>query len=97
MKRHKGIGAVGILLLGTISFPAAVLAQTSPFDTGANSFVDFALTIATPVAILIVIAAGIAAAVGRISWAWAIGGIIGIAVIFGSEQIVTWIRGLFGV
>jgi type IV secretion system protein VirB2 len=80
-----------------IASPAAVLAQASPFDTGANSLVDFGLTIATPIAILIVIGAGIAAAVGKISWGWVIGGIVGIAVVFGSEQIVTWIRGLFGV
>jgi type IV secretory pathway VirB2 component (pilin) len=72
-------------------------AQTSPFDTGANSLVDFALTIATPIAILVVIGAAIAAAVGRISWGWVIGGIAGIAAIFGSPQIVAWIRGMFGV
>jgi type IV secretory pathway VirB2 component (pilin) len=72
-------------------------AQTSPFDTGANSLVDFALTIATPIAILVVIALAIAAAVGRISWGWVIGAIVGIAAIFGAPQIVAWIRGMFGV
>ena len=50
--------------------PGAAFAQASPFDTGANSLVTFALTIATPVAVLIVIALAIAAAVGRISWGW---------------------------
>ena len=77
--------------------PGLVLAQASPFDTGANSLVTYALTIATPVAILIVIALAIAAAVGRISWGWVIGAIIGIAAIFGAPQIVAWIRSLFGV
>jgi type IV secretory pathway VirB2 component (pilin) len=76
---------------------SSTFAQTSPFDTGANSLVDFALTIATPIAILVVIGAAIAAAVGRISWGWVIGGIAGIAAIFGSPQIVAWIRGMFGV
>jgi type IV secretion system protein VirB2 len=75
----------------------AAMAQTSPFDTGANSLVDFALTIATPIAILLVIALAIAAAVGRISWGWVIGAIVGIAAIFGAPQIVEWIRGMFGV
>jgi type IV secretion system protein VirB2 len=74
-----------------------VLAQASPFDTGANSLVTFALTIATPVAVLIVIALAIAAAVGRISWGWVIGAVVGIAAIFGAPQIVAWIRSLFGV
>jgi type IV secretory pathway VirB2 component (pilin) len=76
---------------------ATAMAQTSPFDTGANSLVDFALTIATPIAILVVIALAIAAAVGRISWGWVIGAIVGIAAIFGAPQIVAWIRGMFGV
>jgi type IV secretion system protein VirB2 len=77
--------------------PSLVLAQTSPFETGAQSTVTFALEIATPIAALIVIALAIAAAVGRVSWGWVIGALIGIAAIFGSQQIVTWIRGLFGV
>ena len=76
---------------------ATAIAQDSPFDTGANSLVDFALTIATPIAVLIVIALAIAAAVGRISWGWVIGAIVGIAAIFGAPQIVEWIRGMFGV
>lgn len=77
--------------------PARAFAQTSPFDTGANSLVSFALTIATPIAVLIVIGLAIAAAVGRISWGWVIGAIVGIAAIFGAPQIVAWIRSLFGV
>ena len=76
---------------------SAAMGQASPFDTGANSLVDFALTIATPIAILVVIALAIAAAVGRISWGWVIGAIVGIAAIFGAPQIVAWIRGMFGV
>lgn len=86
--------AAAIVLL---SVPMLALAQQSPFDTGANSLVTFALAIATPVAILVVIGAAIAAAVGRISWGWVIGCIVGIAAIFGSPQIVAWIRGMFGV
>lgn len=77
--------------------PSIALAQASPFDTGANSLVSFALTIATPIAVLIVIGLAIAAAVGKISWGWVIGAIIGIAAIFGAPQIVAWIRSMFGV
>ena len=39
----------------------------------------------------------IAAGVGKISWGWVIGAIVGIAAIFGSQQIVAWIRSMFGV
>ena len=86
--------AIGVL---SALVPTLAFAQASPFDTGANSLVDFALTIATPIAILIVIGLAIAAAVGRISWGWVIGALVGIAAIFGAPQIVAWIRALFGV
>lgn len=85
------------LAAGLLVFPALGLAQASPFDTGANSLVNFALTIATPIAVLIVIGLAIAAAVGKITWGWVIGAIVGIAAIFGAPQIVAWIRGMFGV
>lgn len=77
--------------------PSLTVAQDSPFETGADSLVDFTLTIATPIAVLIVIGLAIAAAVGKISWGWVIGAIVGIAAIFGAPQIVEWIRSMFGV
>lgn len=100
MKRLKStqlLQAAGpVALFVAILVPAVSFAQ-SPFDTGANSLVDFALAIATPIAILVVIGVAIAAAVGRISWGWVIGCIVGIAAIFGAPQIVTWIRDMFAV
>lgn len=89
MRRAAGLAMLLVPLLAT--------AQQSPFNTGANSLVTFALGIATPIAALVVIGAAIAAAVGRISWGWVVGCIVGIAAIFGSPQIVTWIRGMFAV
>ncbi len=84
------VAAVGCL-------PSLAFAQASPFETGADSLVDFTLTIATPIAVLLVIGLAIAAAVGKISWGWVIGAIVGIAAIFGAPQIVAWIRSMFGV
>lgn len=86
-----------LLAVALCCLPSIALAQASPFDTGANSLVSFALTIATPIAVLIVIGLAIAAAVGKISWGWVIGAIVGIAAIFGAPQIVAWIRSMFGV
>ena len=91
------IGRIWLLSLISAVLPTAAGAQASPFDTGANSLVTFALTIATPIAVLIVIGLAIAAAVGKISWGWVIGALVGIAAIFGAPQIVAWIRALFGV
>jgi type IV secretory pathway VirB2 component (pilin) len=87
---------LALLTIGTLA-PSLAAAQASPFDTGANSLVSFALTIATPIAVLIVIGLAFAASVGRIRWGWVIGAIIGIAAIFGAPQIVAWVRGMFGV
>ena len=96
--KHIGVATVRQAAVAMVlALPTLANAQQSPFDTGANSLVNFALAIATPVAILVVIGAAIAAAVGRISWGWVVGIIVGIAAIFGSSQIVAWIRGMFGV
>lgn len=84
-------------LVGLFGLHSIAFAQGSPFDTGATSLVNFALTIATPIAVLIVIGLAIAAAVGKIAWGWVIGAIVGIAAIFGAPQIVAWIRSMFGV
>jgi type IV secretion system protein VirB2 len=96
--KKKATGGPALWLLASLLAPAVVFAQaSSPFNTGANSLVSFALTIATPIAVLIVIGLAIAASVGKISWGWVIGAIVGIAAIFGAQQIVAWIRALFGV
>lgn len=74
--------------------PQLACAQASPFDRGANSLVDSFTVLATPVAILAVMVLAIVAMTGRISWGWPIGVIVGIGVIFGAPEIVTWIQGL---
>ena len=94
--RYRSAIRVSYLVIGLL-MPVGAFAQTSPFDTGANGLVSFALTIATPIAVLVVIGLAIAAAVGKVSWGWVIGAIVGIAAIFGSQQIVAWIRSMFGV
>jgi len=75
--------------------PDLALAQ-SPFDTGANNLVTNFLTLAFPVAVVLVMGLGIAAIAGRISWGWAIGALVGIGIVFAAQPIVTWVRGLFG-
>jgi len=76
---------------------ATVSAQTSPFATGATAFQTNFLAILTPVAVIAVMALGVGAWFNRISWSWAAGGALGILLVFGAPQIVTWVRGLAGV
>jgi type IV secretion system protein VirB2 len=86
-----------VVCLGCVVLPDLALAQTSPFQTGANSLVTNAIAIATPFAVLAIMVLAVVAMSGRISWGWPIGAVVGICVLFGAQQIVTWARGLFGV
>ena len=84
-------------MLAFALFPELALAQASPFSTGTTAFQTNFLTILTPVAVIAVMALGLAALFGRISWGWAAGGVAGIVLVFGAPQIVTWVRGMFSV
>jgi type IV secretion system protein VirB2 len=79
------------------TMPAPVWAQASPFMTGATALQTNILAWLTPIAIILVMVLGAMAMANRMSWGWCIGAIIGIAIAFGAPQIVTWVRGMFGV
>jgi type IV secretory pathway VirB2 component (pilin) len=88
----------GCLALVFLGAPDLALAQAaSPFLTGANSLQTNILAWATPIAVILVMVLGIMAMANRISWGWPIAAIIGIAIVFGAPQIVTWVQGMFGV
>lgn len=79
-----------------VALPELAFAS-SPFATGTAAGQGAILTILTPVAVIGVMATGVGALFGKISWWWLVGCIAGIVLIFGGPQIVAWIRGLFGV
>ncbi len=88
----------GMVAVWLSAAPVLALAQaTSPFSTGASSLQTNILTILTPVAVILVMVLGALAMANRISWAWAISAVAGVAIVFGAQQVVTWIRGMFGV
>lgn len=90
--------AVHLLLISWVSIaPDLALAQASPFMTGATALQSNILAWLTPVAIILVMVLGGMAMANRLSWGWCIGAILGIAIAFGAPQIVTWVRGMFGV
>lgn len=86
--------ALAVIVLGV---PQLALAQASPFMTGATSLQTNILAWLTPIAIILVMVLGAMAMANRMSWGWCIGAIMGIAIAFGAPQIVTWVRGMFGV
>jgi type IV secretion system protein VirB2 len=77
--------------------PQFAHAQASPFMTGATALQTNLLAWLTPVAIILVMLLGGMAMANRMSWGWCLGAILGIAIAFGAPQIVTWVRGMFGV
>ncbi len=87
-----------LLLVLVLLAPELSIAQaTSPFMTGATSLQTNILAWLTPVAIILIMVLGGMAMANRMSWGWCIGAILGIAIAFGAPQIVTWVRGMFGV
>lgn len=93
--RHLWLALLfAVVLAGT---PDLAMAQTSPFLTGATALQTNLLAWLTPVAIILVMVLGGMAMANRMSWGWCIGAILGIAIGFGAPQIVTWVRGMFGV
>jgi type IV secretion system protein VirB2 len=77
--------------------PGLACAQASPFMTGVTSLQANILAWLTPIAVILVMVLGGMAMANRMSWGWCIGAILGIAIAFGAPQIVTWVRGMFGV
>lgn len=86
-----------LLVTLVICAPELSLAQASPFMTGASALQTNILAWLTPIAIILIMVLGGMAMANRMSWGWCIGAILGIAIAFGAPQIVTWVRGMFGV
>jgi type IV secretion system protein VirB2 len=101
MTSYLRVGARYALSIGigiaALAICTPVLAQTSPFLTGATALQSNILAWLTPIAIILVMVLGAMAMANRIAWGWCIGAILGIAIAFGASQIVTWVRGMFGV
>jgi type IV secretion system protein VirB2 len=94
---HPRLAFAALLFALAVCSPELAMAQTSPFMTGATALQTNILAWLTPVAIILVMALGGMAMANRMSWGWCIGAILGIAIGFGAPQIVTWVRGMFGV
>jgi type IV secretion system protein VirB2 len=99
-RQPRWMGPVLWMVVGclfTAIAPELAFAGGSPFTTGAAAASTNLLAILTPIAVVAVMALGAAAWFNKISWGWAVAGIVGICLVFGAQQIVTWIRGMFGV
>ncbi len=91
-KRKRLLEKLMILL----AFGAVVMipetAMAAPWDSTATKILDiFTGGLTRTIAIIAVIACGIAAIAGKLSWDWAIKIIVGIMLIFGAACIVDYI------
>jgi type IV secretion system protein VirB2 len=93
---RNGFRAILTAVLPTC-VPTLAHAQTSPFLTGATALQTNILAWLTPIAVILIMVLGAMAMANRMSWGWCIGAILGIAIAFGAPQIVSWVRGMFGV
>jgi type IV secretion system protein VirB2 len=96
MFASRNSAAIGAAV-ASVLVPIIASAQASPFLTGATALQSNILAWLTPVAVILVMVLGAMAMANRMSWGWCIGAIFGIAIAFGAPQIVTWVRGMFGV
>jgi len=93
-----GRAALPIVTIAATAGTASVaVAQSSPFLTGATALQTNVVAWLTPIAVILIMVLGGMAMANRMSWGWCIGAILGIAIAFGAPQIVTWVRGMFGV
>lgn len=93
----KSLPNIAIVALAGIGLLMPELAFAGPFTQGATSLSTDILAILTPVAVIGVMVAGGLALAGRISWVLALSVMLGIVLIFGSQQLVSWVREMFGI
>lgn len=86
-----------LLGLTLAMLPPDLAVAGSPFATGASATQQQLVAILTPLAAVAVMVSGAMAWFGRLSWWWMVAVVIGTVLVFGGPQIVSWIRGLFGV
>ena len=96
-RASKVLILLAVALFALAEPPLALAQAASPFMTGATALETNILAWLTPIAIILVMVLGAMAMAKRISWGWCIAAILGIAIAFGAPQIVTWVRGMFGV
>ncbi|MDR2031361.1 MAG: TrbC/VirB2 family protein [Azoarcus sp.] len=84
-------GFLPLVILAFLAFLPEV-AAAAPWDGAANQVLEiFTGGLTRTLAIIAVIACGIAAIAGKLSWDWAIKIIVGIVLIFGSTAVVDYI------
>ena len=87
----RALGFMAVAAMGAVTLMPE-MAMAAPWDSAAtNVLAIFTGGLTRTIAIIAVIACGIAGIAGKLSWDWAIKIIIGIVLIFGSAAIVDYV------
>lgn len=89
VKRHAPLILVAIV--GALAMTPEI-AMAAPWDSTATKVLEiFTGGLTRTIAIIAVIACGIAAVAGKLSWDWAIKIVVGIVLIFGATSLVDYV------
>ena len=86
-----------VAIAATPYAPGVLHAQASPLSMAVTSPQEILMGWLIPIAIILVIVLGALAIARRISWAWCIGAIVGIAIACGAPLMVAWVHAALGV
>lgn len=88
-----------MLLLGTavVVFSPEAAFAAMPFASGSNTVKADIISFVTPLIGVAIIALGLACGFGKLSWWWFGGVVVGVILVYGHEQIISWLRGAFGI
>jgi type IV secretion system protein VirB2 len=87
-------------VVSVVLITALCALQTTPafaqFTATGTQATNWVVQILTPIIPLAVAVVGILAWAGRVNWAWFVAAIVGTALFFGRDQVVTMLRGWTG-
>ncbi|KLD35827.1 hypothetical protein TB15x_20635 [Xanthomonas perforans] len=99
IKRHgRGLSLAKFAALAAlmIAVPGIALAQGQPWESTASNTYNLIMSVVRYVAIIGIVACGLAAFFGKLSWDWAGKIIIGLVLVFGAQQLVDYFRSAMG-
>ena len=66
------------------------------FAAGTERLGNDIMNFLSPLAGIVIIGLGVGAWMGKVSWSWCISFVLGMILVFGHVQILSWLRSLFG-
>jgi type IV secretion system protein VirB2 len=87
---------IALAVLALVAVPSVAMAQGAPWESTGQRTFDMIMSIARWVAMVGIVACGLAAFFGKLSWDWAGKIIIGLVLVFAAPQIVDYFRQSMG-